>query len=373
MKKLLLLALLLGSHAAHASNGTIPCAIRWDAYYGATTGFSSVTSRTQMKLGLQAFQYRLPWFSTILNNYRVIIDGNHQSIVDQQITYASTNAHLSCWAFLYYKNDAEMNNALALYRTSSLKSSMKWTRMITLSNWTSSSNFASNFQTQLVSDFGDADYQKVLTTRPVLWVYDSATAINSWGTSDATTWVTNLRAAAATAGVGNPYIILMTSNATDLATKAQAIGADSISNYIANSLPTQLPATFAQLDTAVQTFWAAQKTAASAHSVKMVPVVHMGWHPIPMGVQPTVGWISTYPHPRYGLLHYSAEPTAAEQTSLLTAAVNYVVANPTENDSKLILIYAWNEHMEGGTMIEPEYGTGTPVLTYTNAVGAVDW
>jgi hypothetical protein len=371
MKMLWFVALSLLSFLVEAST-TIPGAIRWSPWYGS----SNVTS-VQRTLGPAIWQTRMPFFGTSNSPYQVTINGNQQSTVDAEIGYAN-GAGLKYWAYLWYGALTgtldPMMNAWSLHQTSSSKNNMNWSQMMQFDNITGSSWFSTNTAT-IAGWFLQSNYQTVSSGRPVWFIYMDGgynTALtNNWGGS-ATNFasaITTFRAAVQTAGAGNPYIIIMSGTN---AAQAASLGADATTAYIPDFGTGAQPQAWSVTDAAIEAYWASLSVAAAASSIGMVPIAAEGWD-TRCRKQNIVAWASPIGHNHFGQATYDTLPTASQLTSELQDAVTYVNANVATVPTTLILIYAWDECDEGGNCLMPQWTSGGPNLTTTNAVGAVTW
>jgi hypothetical protein len=59
----------------------------------------------------------------------MIIDGDIQAIMDQEIRYAH-DAGLTCWVYLWYGVNHPMQNAWRLHQASSIKNEVNWAQML---------------------------------------------------------------------------------------------------------------------------------------------------------------------------------------------------------------------------------------------------
>jgi hypothetical protein len=155
--------------------------------------------------------------------------------------------------------------------------------------------------------------------------------------------------------LGDPYGIQPTS-----AELIPIIAASAVSNYVPRLFPTfPVPASAADLDTVCQAWWA-QNVATG---FKVVPNALLGFDKRPMIELPPV---NTTPTPWLGDSVYFARGTNAQIATHLQNCVNFIGANQPACDSKLMLVYAWNELSEGGTGGIPTIGdppTGSPPTT----------
>lgn len=361
------------------ANGTIPGAIRWDAWYGGGTGSEgNVNTQECRTLGPAIFQSRAPWFATPVSPFLMTINGNTQAIMDAEITYAAA-AGLRYWAYCWYGQEtpvSPMQNAWALHQASSIKNNMNWCLNWQFGRIGGLSAFTANIPTY-VGYFQQANYQTVTATttlRPLVYCLISDTDLAAaWGNSwaNVASAFTALRAACVTAGVGNPYIVFQYGSAAQAATAASFVtqaGADAISQYATGGGGSTNVVTWPTFEASVEAFWAAQV----ATTTPVVPLCMVGFDQRPRKITPSSA-LGTKPN--VNLANYVVFPTPTQLTAHLQAAVSYVVANPTPCASKAILIYSWTECDEFGALI-PSYNAtnpAAPVTSALDAVAAVTW
>lgn len=374
MKFIRILSLLVLLTPVLSQAASIPGAIRWSPWYGSPNGVS-----VQRTLGPTTWQTRMPFFGTVNSPYDVTINGNQQATIDAEIEYGK-NGGIKYWAYLWYKGTGStlgapydpMMNAWQLHQSSTVKNDMNWALMLPLGDITGASWFTSN-QATLISWFQQSNYQKVLTGRPVFYIYidNYNTDLSTyWGNSNANvaSAISSFRSAVTTAGVATPYIILM--YGTGGAQDAQQIGADATSNYIGNLGTVGQATTWASAEANLETYWSQLASQATTYSIGMVPIAMDGWDTRPRS-QNIVAWENSN-HNHFGQSIYVVAPTASQLTTELQDCANFVAANPSTNPSQLILIYAWDECDEGGCIM-PLYSSSGPNLTKLNALAAVSW
>src|SRR5580765_7042770 len=97
-------------------------AIRWDAWYGER----NIVKAVEASLGQPKYHFHLAWFARVLGDDKVSINGDSQTIVEQEITYAA-QAGLNYWAFVdYWDATPGMNIALNRYRTAKDKQGIRY-------------------------------------------------------------------------------------------------------------------------------------------------------------------------------------------------------------------------------------------------------
>ena len=185
---------------ASANSGTIMGAIRWDAYYGSTwEGFA------ENALGMAPWQFRAPWFSKVTGPDTIISNGNVQANLDIELQAAHA-AGIQYWAYDMYldpvtaaPDNSGFMNAWKLHQSSAFKDSVKWAPIYQAPGGPTSTLAQMPLMVQYMSY---SNYLTVLGGRPVFfWLvgpgYDATFAPA----------VTALRAAAASAGLQNPFVI----------------------------------------------------------------------------------------------------------------------------------------------------------------------
>ena len=159
-------AALCGGRAEVNTDGDAPIvgAIRWDAWYGE----GGATKAVEASLGQPKYHFRLPWFARVVGGDNVSINGDSQTIVEQEIDYAA-RAGLNYWAFLDYGNEAsDMHIALNRYRTAKDK---KGIRYCFVEEGPRLDGVGTAGWKRLVEHFRHPDYQTVLDGRPLLFMF----------------------------------------------------------------------------------------------------------------------------------------------------------------------------------------------------------
>jgi hypothetical protein len=353
---------------AITANGTIPGAIRWDAWYGGGAGSSDGTVNQQVcnSLGPQHWHFRAPWFAAPSSTDTIVVDGNQQATMDAEIAYAAS-AGLRYWAYGWAGQQtppSALMNAWNLHQSSGIKNTMNWCMLLPFSR---SSTWKQNIPTY-VSYFQQVNYQLVFANCPLLYVFvDDLTALrNIWGSSwsDVQAFFIALRTAAASAGLGSPYIVIMNGNRVNAASYATQTGADAISNYRSGTPGVARP--WPTYEASIESYWAAM----AATGTPIVPIAMTGWDPRPRAETPPTFARVQKP---VNEASYVIAPTAEQLTAHLQAAVGYVESHPAQCPSKAILIYSWNECDEGGNAIIPTWTGGAPETSRITALQRVRW
>lgn len=337
---IVLLAVLVLDPNAYAERPLVG-AIRWDAWQES----GKVKTAVEKALGPAQWHHRLPFFAKINGPHAVLIDGNSQAVMDQEIVYAA-KAGLDYWAFVAYPDDLGMSNGLHLYLSSPHKSRIRFCLNLQ-GGWIADPAKWDGEVQRYVKYFQDPSYQCVLGKRPLLYLFNAHEMIGKGRYAD---WAAvrsafnQLRAAAAGVGVGKPYIVVQGWNATEDQKMLMHIGADAISAYaVAGGAQDGVP--FEKLAAKAHAFWEAGK-ATGCH---VVPIVTTGWDNRPRVENPP-------PWTKGSDNHYVA-PTTTQLARHLADALNWTRSNGNAAPAQVILVYAWNEHDEGGWLcptLKPE-------------------
>ena len=185
-------------------------------------------------------------------------------------------------------------------------------------------------------------YRRVLDGRPLYFLgfLTDRMITERWGgIAGLRAAIERFRAAAVDAGAGNPYLVLMARPDPGVRLAA-ALGADAIGAYaIAEAEPA---APFARLAQLAERRWDEYAEAGLA----VVPTIMTGWDRRPR-IEAPVPW-EAWQRPGAGLDRYYEAPTPAELAGHLQRGLDWIAAKPRAAPARAALIYAWNEHDEGG-------------------------
>lgn len=315
-------------------------AMRWDGVYGDST----ILAAENGYLGPDKFHFRAPWWS-VAGSDTIELQGD-QDTMNAEIDIAVASG-LDHWVFFYYASSSEMSNGWDFFQASPKRDLMKYCLAFSSYNFFNTS--VTTDLTATINLLKQTNYKLVLTNRPLVYIYD-----DNNGTSSATN-VTDFRAACISEGLGSPYIIgLHDSDPVAGAVIKTANGLDAISSYAyqANEV-----SSYDVLRKRAEVYWPTLLAAS-----EMVPICMAGWHTEPRG----------------GAGRY-AYALPWQLSDHIQNAINYSAAN---SPAKVVLIYAWNEHSEGGWLC-PTWVDGTIdnanfdyvnalALIYGNTVGPSD-
>jgi hypothetical protein len=338
---------------ARARSGCIFGAIRWDAQYCDTPG--QPCFEEEKALGPSKWRFRAPLHSQILGPEQIRFLPTQETF-DQEIIAAKSN-NLKYWAYLMYGEDGaidlkhSMMKGLAFHRASSIKSQINYAMMLTVDTMGRTGNYSQPVK-NIVSLLHDDNYQTALGKRPVIYLYYIEALLGTyWGGSLANMAeaINALRDAARNEGLGNPYIVLMDSPPASAEKVRAGLGADAISVYAIAPAP-NISGPYSQLARSVRSYWEDEIKATSAG---VVPTVMIGWDTRPRKEHPPA-----YDHRDRSHVDVAAHitaPTPAEFAAECQAAADFIYKHTDQCDSRLALIYAWNEDSEGGPL-EPTLG-----------------
>lgn len=304
-----------------------PCvgAIRWDAWSG-----GDVTRQVERTLGPPRYHSRLPWFADVVDHDTVRIGGNMQAVMDQEIDFAAA-AGLDYWAFLVYPEAISMSDALKAYLRSSRRHRINFC-LILHNSLTVSDEIWPRERGRVIALMREPGYQRVLDDRPLVFTFGLKA-----GDPSVSRRLNELKRAAAAAGM-HPYYVYMGWKPVSDYQRESAAGYDAVSAYAKAGC--QL--TFGELAAAVETdYW---KVAAEA-GVPYIPLVTTGWDKRPRKDHP-VSWELTHSYHKQDV--FPATATPAEIAAHLRRALRFVGAHPDCCAANAIIVYAWNEHDEGG-------------------------
>jgi hypothetical protein len=331
-------------------------AIRWDAQYCDTEG--EPCFEEEKALGDHKWQFRAPLHTRVLGYDKIRFEPSQKSFNLEII--AAEKAGLKYWAYASYGKggaldlNSSMMRGLAYHRSSSIRDKMKYALIIAvdLLGKTSNSSLAIKPIVQLMKD---PNYLMVEHGRPVLFFnYIESLLSGYWNGSahNLAAAIGALREAAVDAGIGNPYIVLLSGANENL---RLALGMDAISIY-AITPPSNTNGTYQDLATRVHTYWEREVEVTKGG---MIPTVMVGWDTRPRKEHPPA-----YDHADRSKLDPNAHiipPTPSEFAAECEKASEFISAHPEQCSSRLALIYAWNEDSEGGPL-EPTLGNHSASL-----------
>lgn len=353
----LLLASLAALHAA--GDPLIVGAIRWDGWYGD----GNVVKEVEISLGQPKYHFRLPWFAKVLNENKVSINGDSQAVMEQEIDYAA-QAGMNYWIFVDYMDEAPgMSIGLNRYLAAKDK---KGIRYCLVEEGARLDNTGAKAWGRLVEHFRHPDYQTVLDGRSLLCLFGKTTKLDKAAWDD-------LKRQTIAAGLKAPYLVLMGWEAEK---DREALGFDAVSEYACSSKGyTTDPETYERLtsQSVSEKLWGKWKRERSP----CITFATAGWDTRPRQERPPswCPWVkatpdSTPPAKQKSLID-ATTATPDELAAHVRAAIEWTRTNRDLNPANAIILYAWNEHDEGG-WLQPTLGAdGKPDDSRIQALGKV--
>ncbi len=346
--RLAALCLLLAPLAAlqAGDDGPIVGAIRWDGWYGDVT----VTKAVEASLGQPKYHFRLPWFAVVMGDGKVQINGDSQAIMDDEIAYAA-QAGLNYWSVVDYLDEAPgMSIAMNRYLAAKDKKGIHYCLVEEGARLDKAGTKAWG---RLVEHFRQPDYQTVLDGRPLLCLFGKTTELGraEWD---------ELKQQTIAAGLKAPYLVLMDWRKPEAG--RLSLGFDAVSRYAASGKGyTADPKSYAELTSfdVRRQLWDQWKQDGTP----CITFATAGWDTRPRQERPPV-WCKdlvkvAMPDPTPPALQKplidATTATPEELTAHIREAIEWTKANRDINPANAIIIYAWNEHDEGG-WLQPTRG-----------------
>lgn len=305
-------------------------AIRWDAWHG---DMSEVGKYEEKSLSKEKWHYRLPFCSQILNS-KVKINCATPEAVKEEIEYA-TYGMLDYWAFVVYPFNKAMNENLMLYLKDKEKDNIKFSIIVPFNRW-SPANYE-EINSYYVNFLKQNNYLKI-DHRPVIFIFniDERTIEKLWeGEKKFKKVVESLTFKSIQEGIGKPFYVVMDFNPEKAAKWVDTFGFDAISTYATNC---GRQGSYQELTECAFRWWERAKKTGK----EVIPIVMAGWDPRPRGKIPAPWATDLYTQKAKEVFYTNPKPK--EIAEHLRKAITWA----KENNSRAIIIYAWNEFSEGG-------------------------
>jgi len=343
--------------------------IRWDAWHRPRTasepgGPGGPVVAMVRSLAPQRYHWRLPFFAAVVSDSEVRIDGYTQAIVDREIAYAQAGG-IDYWAFLLYEEGTAMSDGLRFYLASPRRQDVRFCAIASPNTFGNAQQFRQRMQ-RVVALISEPSYQTVVDGRPLLYLFDVSDAwLDAWGgAAGARALFDDLRAAVRAAGHGNPYIVVMDFSAAHGKRVADTVGAEALSSY-ATPGAVGSGAPYRDLARAAAAFW----EECGDTGAQVVPLAMAGWDRRPRVEQP-VPW-EKWQQPGAGLEKHYLMPTPPELAEHLREALDWVAHNRSQCPAQAVIVYAWNEHDEGGFLCPTLAPDGSADTRRLDAIAAM--
>jgi hypothetical protein len=332
---------------------TIIGAIRWDPWYEPDSGHERAAM--EITLGPSPYHDRAPACATVDSSAISFGRCGTQAEMDAEIAEAA-KAHIDYWAFCWYgptSAQSEMSIGWQLYQASRSKDQVKW--CLVFANYPLFEREAGGMTAALVGYLTQPNYQHVKVDghwRPLVYLLH-----NRFDERQLAVSLAAFRAACQTAGVANPYVVILLMGAPP--TAVVATGADAIGQYAFPGLPSP-GATYAELVAHVEREWG----VLAATGIAMVPTAMTGWDRRPR-IEHPVPW-ELFQKPFAGIDAYFAAGSPDAIAAHVKDMVAWLEAHQAAAPAQTGLIYSWNEYDEGGSTLSPTLDGQDAIL---NAVG----
>jgi len=320
-------------------------AIRWDAWTG-----GSVTEQVERTLRPRKYHDRLPWFAEIVGDNKVRIDGSPQSVMDREIDFAA-HAGLDYWAFLIYPKENPMSVALEQYLRSERREQVKFCMILHNTLNANEANWPAE-RDRAIALMKEPGYVTVLEGRPLVYAFT--------GRGFPFTRFAEFLKAAHAADL-NPYCVFMGWNPAADWQRVSRYGFNAFSAYARGGDQ----ADFSELvESTERYYW---ENAARAN-VPYIPMVTTGWDKRPRKDNP-VSWEKDHGYHKQEV--FPSKATPEQIATHLSRAIKFVESHPNICTARAIIIYAWNEHDEGGWLTPTLGSAGEPDTVRLDAIRRV--
>jgi len=278
-------------------------AIRWDGW----NNNSSIGKDSERVLSPAKHQHRAPFFAVQTGPDSLTFKPLSQEIMDTEIGYA-LRAGIDYWAFDWYPPGSGLELARNFFLSSTKRAQLKW--CVTLGTNPFDMHRDAPW---LAAEFAKPEYQKVPDGRPLVYLFTPIPRAD----------LDALRNLALKSCGKSPYVAVMGWTAAQTAQDCDAMGADAVTRYAGGSEANWND--YAKLKALVP-------NVSSGWDPTPFKDTHVSWYPPENIAQDFVGWSATPP----------------QLIASLETAFAWTKAHPAEVPANTILIYAWNEHSEGG-------------------------
>jgi hypothetical protein len=336
-------------------------AIRWDGWYGDGV----VVKAVEISLGPPKYYFRLPWFAQIKPDGTVCINGDSQAIMEQEMAYAA-QAGLNYWAFVDYLDEApDLSIALNRFLAARDKRGLRY---CLVEEGHRLDKAGAEAWRQIVQHFQHPDYQTVLDGRPLLYLFLPTAKLRraEWD---------GLRRLTVASGLKSPYLVLMGYRPEEDAKEMADLGFDAVSAYARGGSYSMMQPSYAEQCAMIRRDrWEKWQ----ALGVPSVTFASAGWDTRPRNERPPF-WMSgevkaeldPTPFAQQKPLLDAVTATPAELASHIGEAVQWAASHRDLNPANNVIIYAWNEHDEGGWLQPTLRADGTADASRVQALGKV--
>ena len=295
-------------------------AIRWDAWYGHEGNYADPLMQVEKTLSPAKYHFRAPFFAEINEKGNIYIERYTQETCDQELQYA-IDAGLDYFAYCWYDN--QIANPRIYHINSTLKEKIKLCAIID-----NNGMGVNKTHREMKKILGESFYMTVLGDRPLIYFY--ATKDNHEKLAKDIAYYRDL--CKNELNLPDPYAVIMGVGGDDML----VMGGDACSRYgyvVSGGI------SYEELTNLQVQNWEGYRTS----DTPFVPQITTGWHCVPRAETP-VSWMTVEPD------SYAEYATPEELTKHVQYALSYLGHSKTQKttEAHTAIIYAWNEHDEGG-------------------------
>jgi len=329
---------------AQQKNDVLVGAIRWDAWYRpiGTEKHDGPVAAVEKSLSPGKYHFRAPFFSKELSDSTIQVIGYDQTIMGKEIEFAH-HAGLDYWAFLLYDENNQMSEGLKIFLAHKDRMKVNFCAIVEPKRFIRNSSVEKK---RILNLLNEPNYQKVMSERPLIYFFrPDEKMISECGGEEAMKILFNgVRDAVVKAGHGNPYFVIMKADIKGAKKMMDLMSADAVSEYAFQDDHDKTKITYNDLCSEVKDWWAKQKNAG----LKSIPLIMSGWNRWPRIDHP-VPWEKNWQiRPGLEITKNYELPTPTELAEHISDGIKWVSENRELCPAQSVLVYAWNEHDEGG-------------------------
>ena len=292
-------------------------AIRWDAWYGHNANDTNILLQVEKSLSPKEYHFRAPFFSTVTEDGKIYIPQYTFDTFEKEMEYA-VKAQIDYFAYVWY------DGAMGICRR--MHGQSKYRNQVKLCPCLDGNAINKEYARNEISELLEKDFfMTVLDGRPLMYYFG-----NGRNQADIQREIAFYKDVCRKKNIPEPYAVIMNNSWGDVL----AHGGDAVSKYAVGAQD-GLP--FAGLMDKTRKVWEWWLND-NGH---IVPIISAGWHSKTRYDNP-VKWM-TVPENSWG-----GYATGEQIAELTRDAFDFIKEHPENCEANTAIIYAWNEHDEGG-------------------------
>lgn len=352
-------------------------AIRWDGNYsrGGDDGpFFNPARYTQRMFYPLDLQGIAPLHADIINNYEIRYNPTVAALEAEVALAASADIN---WSFLMYGRAGGTGHnytpgnmeAFDLYQQTTGKNNVPWSAVSPACLLGTAASSTAQ-RAEYLGYFQQTNYKKLAGNRPVLkFLFLESELLQCWNNvATFNAAISQLSASAVAAGLGEPYIVVLGLEGTvqRMVDFAVSLNADCVGAYFLAPFPQRVEGSYEVLTSNAVATWNEFLPLCTAAGIHFAPTCMTGWNGTARHRR-TGPWNFDSNHEKMSLRY--AAPTPAQFAAHVQSALNFCNANPTICPHDMVMIYAWSEYDEAGTVLAAT--KGNPTATHLAAMAAI--